>query len=315
LPCNFMHVSRTPLETNPDHAGWRLIRYSIVWQIESTLQKGDFDTAVSLVSLATKIGFDLAGGGASDADLGLQFVDDARRALAPRIQDLSVAQLARLTANLKSALAAMPKFEAIAQNETQNYLQAVQMVQTFYREDQLPQLETKFGNQVRDAVSYLKQVKKDDRAKRPEYFNGFAKEADVFAAWYRAQAAVPAVKRKPDTDMQLGENRPWKRFSAIFFTTLRPIITRYDATLARTRLLILTGEIHRQIKVARVAPKSLGAFSLDLTIDPYSGEPFKYRATGMEFYLYSVGMNFQDDQGATDSIFAAPDLTLETARR
>jgi hypothetical protein len=123
------------------------------------------------------------------------------------------------------------------------------------------------------------------------------------------------VKRKKDSDIQLAETRPWKRFSAALFTTLKPILSRYDATLARTRLMILTGEIYRQIKVSRSAPKTLEAFSSELTVDPYSGEPFKYRATGMEFYIYSVGLNFQDDRGDTDSIFSSPDLTLETARR
>lgn len=314
-PCDFKFVSQPPFASVPNHAGWRLIRISLVWQVEAALSKDDFDTAISLVGLAAKVGFDLANGGASDADMGLQFVDEARRAIAPRLQDLSVGQLAKLTASLKNALAAMPRFETIAQNENQNFHQGVQWVQDQYRANSFDGIEAALGNPVRDAIIYLKGVKKDDRNQRQAYFEGFAKEADQYANWARSQAALPAVKRKRDKEMPLADPRPWRRFSSQLFSTLPPILARYDATLARTRLLILTSEIHRQIKIARVAPRTLDAFTSELLTDPYSGVPFKYRSTGMEFRVYSVGTNFQDDMGNTDSVYASPDLTLETSRR
>ncbi|MBC8066349.1 MAG: hypothetical protein H7Y17_16075 [Chlorobia bacterium] len=313
--CDFKFVSQPPFASNSNHVGWRLIRISLIWQIEAALAKDDLDTAINLVGLATKFGFDLANGGAADADMGLQFVDEARRAIAPRLPDLSVGQLAKLTASLKDALAVMPKFETIAQNENQNYRQSVQWVQDQYRANDFDAIDKALGNPVRDAIIYLKGVKKEDREQRPAYFDGFAKEADQFANWARSQAALPAVKRKPDKEMPLSDPRPWRRFSAQLFSTLPPILARFDATLARTRLLILTSEIHRQIKIARVAPRTLDAFSPELLTDPYSGATFKYRSTGMEFRLYSVGRNFQDDMGNTDSIYASPDLTLETSRR
>lgn len=315
LPCNVKFISVAPFETIPNHAGWRLLRYSLMWQLESALTKGDFDTAVNLTVLSTKVGFDLMGGGAADADLGLQFADEARRQIAAYLQDLSQNQLAKLTTGLKRALESMPRFEAIAQNESKNYLESVQWIQDQYEANKFDVIDTNLGSPVRDAITYLKQVHKEDRNKRPAYFEGFADEAGKIIDWQKSQSALPVVKRKPDKEMPLLEERPWRRFSTALFSTLKPILARYDATLARTRLLILTGEIHRQIKAARVAPGSLGGFSPDLTVDPYSGQPFKYRADGMEFFLYSVGSNFQDDQAATDSIFTSPDLTLESARR
>lgn len=315
LPCNFRFVAQPPFEPDPHHSGWRLLRYSLNWQLEAALVKNDFDTAVHLSVLATKVGFDLAGGGARDADAGLQFADDARKAIAPYLQDFSQAQLTKLTSGLKRALGSMPAFEKVAQNESGNYRQAIQWIQDQYQADKFDEIDAQLGPAVRDAVTYLKQVKKDDRNKRPAYFQGFADEAAQIVDWQKSQSALPVVKRKADKDMPLAKERPWRRFSGVLFSTLKPILARYDSTLARTRLLILTGEIHRQIKAARVAPSSLGAFSPDLTIDPYSGQAFKYRANGMEFYLYSVGMNFQDDQANTDSTFSNPDLTLETSRR
>lgn len=315
LPCNFKFIAKPPFEPDPHHSGWRLLRYSLNWQLEAALTKGDFDTAVNLTILSTKVGFDLAGGGARDADSGLQFVDDSRRAMASHLQDLSPAQLSRLTNGLKTALGSMPAFEKIAQNESRAYLEAIQWIQDQYQSGTFDKIDANLGSAVRDAVTYLKQVRKDDHNKRPAYFQGFADEAAQVVDWHKSQSVLPVVKRKADKEMPLAEERPWRRFSGVLFSTLKPILARYDATLARTRLLILTGEIHRQIKAARVAPASLGAFSPDLTIDPYSGQTFKYRASGMEFYLYSVGMNFQDDQANTDSTFSHPDLTLETSRR
>lgn len=315
LSCDVRFVTPTPFAPAPNHSGWRLIRYSLIWQLEEAVAKGDFDSAIGLVVVATKIGFDLTGGAAADADLGLQYVDEARRTIAPYIQDLSQVQLSRLTTGLKKALGALPTFDRIAQNEGKNYRRAIQWVQDNYQGNKFEEIDSVLGTSVRDAVTYLKQVRKDDTQKRPAYFQGFADEAEQVVDWQTAQAALAVVKRKADKDMPLAKERPWRRFSASLFTTLRPILSRYDATLARTRLLILTGEIHRQIKAARKAPSSLSAFSQDLTIDPYSGQLFKYRANNMEFFIYSVGSNFQDDQASTDSTYSVPDLTLETSRR
>ena len=84
-----------------------------------------------------------------------------------------------------------------------------------------------------------------------------------------------------------------------------------DASLARTRLLILQSEILSTVKSRRSAPKNLGAFPTALTTDPYSGRPFVYRASGPDFALYSVGADFRDNGGETDESFTAPDVTLE----
>lgn len=313
--CDFQFASQKPFELAPNHIGWRMIRNSLAWQIKNTVAKGDYDTAVSLTVLATKVGLDLSGGSAKDADLGLQMVDDARRELVPHLPDLSANQLSTLTAGLKKALSAQPDFSQIVDNERSNMMQAVQFVQDCYRADDYSPLKTKIGNEVRDAIDYLKQVKRDDIQKRPAYFEGFAAEAAAVCESTRKLAALPVMKREAEPGPKLATERPWRRFATQFFGALTPVMRKWDATLARTRLLILTSEIYRQIKVAKQAPKTLGGFSRELTIDPYTGQPFKYRANGAEFYLYSTGANFLDDQGVTDSTFATPDLTLETNRR
>jgi len=313
--CDFQFVSQKPFELAPNHIGWRMIRYSFGWLVEASCAKADFDTAVSIVNLATKVGFDLSGGSAKDADLGLQIVDEVRRAIVPSLPDLSAKQLSALTSGLKNALALKPAFSQTIDAERLNMLQAVQYVQECYKSDDYATLKANLGNDIRDAIEYLKQVKRDDRNKRPPYFEGFAQEANEICETARKLAALPVQKRADEPEPKLAASRPWRRFATQFFSGLDPVLAKEDATLARTRLLILTSEIYRQIKVAKQAPKSLGGFSRELTIDPYTGQPFKYRASGTEFYLYSTGLNFQDDQGATDSTFSAPDLTLETNRR
>jgi hypothetical protein len=313
--CDFRIQPVSPADPPSYHSGWRLLKNSMTWQIESAVKRSNYDAAVDLAILESKVGFDIAGGTAADADLGLQMADEARRAIASSLPDLTPGQLSRLTTGMKAAYASMPNFATIAKNESASYLTQVQWVQDHYRAGKLNEIDEYLGPQVRDATTFLAQLKKEDREKRPSYFQGFADEANRFADWAASQGSVPYAKRKKDTELELADYRPWKKYSAALFTTLRPVQARYDATVARTRLLILSSELMRLVKVARAAPKTLDAFSAALVEDPFSGSRFKYRATGMEFFLYSVGANLQDDQGVTDSIFAAPDLTLESSRR
>lgn len=315
LGCDYRFAATPPTDSDPNATGWRLIRNAIIWQLEIDLGEGDYGPAVELAAMATKAGFDLAGGGAASADVGLQFADDARRLIAPHIPLLGSAQVARLTAGMKRALAAFPQFGAIAENEKQSFMTGIDWIQSHYRAGTFDEIDLYLGSSVRDATTYLRQLKPDDREKRPAYFEGFAKEAEAYADWYRSQSALPVVKRQPPEKMALAKERPWRRYSASLFGTLPPILARYDATLARTRLMILTGEVYRQIKLSQKAPKSLDGFSSELATDPYSGMKFRYEATGAEFRIYSVGPNFRDDQGATDSMYINPDLTLETNPR
>ena len=81
--------------------------------------------------------------------------------------------------------------------------------------------------------------------------------------------------------------------------------------MARTRLLILYAEVFRFNKNGKPFPRSLAAFSPELTIDPYSGAPLIYSADTAQFSIYSVGSNGQDDGGDTDATFTKPDLKLE----
>ena len=84
--------------------------------------------------------------------------------------------------------------------------------------------------------------------------------------------------------------------------------------LARTRLLAIEAEVLHQIKAAGRAPASLAALPTALTVDPFTGLPFVYRANGAVYSVYSVGDDQRDDGGETDEGFLRPDLTLEKGR-
>ena len=314
-PCDFRFQSYPHDVPNPNHAGWRLIRQSLVWQIEAAIRAKNYDTAVNLASLATRVGFDLCNGGASDADVGMQFVDEARRSIVSSIPDFSASQLSALTRGYKSALDRLPPFSSISEHEAENFKQGVQWIQDRYRANEFASIDSFLGSTVRDATSYLKGLKSEDREKRPAYFEGFAQESETVAEWWGAQSSLAVLKRRSEKEMKLAKERPWRRYSAALFGTLKPIQARYDATLARTRLLILSSEVYRQIKVSGTAPKTLKAFSPELVRDPYMGTSFRYQPLGADFKLYSFGPNYWDDQGATDSLFTSPDLTLESNRR
>ena len=315
LTCDFRFMPHAPDEPDSDFSGMRFLRYSVVWQIQNAVEARDFGHAVQLSLLANKVGSDFLGGGSIEADIGLQWMDQSRSAIADAIPEMTTSQLSQLTSGLKKALSGIHGFDPITRNETQNFLAGVQWLQDHYREGTLAEVDDFLGSSVRDATTYLKAIPMDDRSKRPAYFKGFADEAHRWADWYSAQGALPAAKRKSEKEMPVAEERPWKRYAAALFTTLRPILERYDRTIARTRLAILTSEVQRQIKISHLAPKTLNAFSQELILDPYSGVPLKYRAEGADYYIYSVGQNLQDDQGATDTIFESPDLTLESSNR
>ena len=85
-----------------------------------------------------------------------------------------------------------------------------------------------------------------------------------------------------------------------------------DATLARTRMLVITARLLAMEKRNQPIPAELNKFDARLRQDPFSGYPFVYHAQGSHFRLYSVGSDFKDDGGETDAeTFMSPDLALE----
>lgn len=307
----FPFVPREPFTVAPRQMGWRLIGKALVWRIEDAANASDYDRAIVLTGVATRFGFDLSGGDATDATLGYGIVDDARETLAPHLPKMTPAQLERLAGVLRSALERKPELEVTLRNEYDHMLMAVDAIQEAYQKGDLSLYQKKLGPGIRDAVVYLKDLKANDATARPRYFAGFAEEAKKESDWQIAMAKLPAAKREKAPEY--GDYRPWRRFAGHFFRAGRPLLAIHDRTLARTRLFALSALTMRIVKLDRQAPDGLGRLPKDLVTDPYSGEPFVYRSDGMQFRIYSVGANMTDDGGATDTAFTTPDLLLEGA--
>jgi hypothetical protein len=309
LPCRFQFVPSRPFEAPPYQRGWRMAGRVLVWRIQSAIADEQWDVAIADTLLATRFGFDLTGGGALDASLGFQIVDEARRALAPALHRLGAGQLATFAKALSAILARRPALEQTIRNEQRVMQLAIQDLQDRYQSKQLDKVRAKLGPDIREAISYLEDLRAKDATERPKYFTGFLRESDAEVRWLLDTAELPASRRSKQPE--LAEFRPWRRFARHFLQTARPILAVNDVTTAQTRLLILESQLMRLAKSGQPLPKSLGAYTRDVTTDPFSGNAFIYRAQGTQFYVYSVGEDNRDDGGATDETYQSPDLRLE----
>lgn len=310
LKCEFEYRPPLPFEAPPYQQGWLLIGRVFAWRIEDAGRAAQYDTLARNLALATRFGYDLTGGGASDVSLGCSIVDRARSAAAPFLGKMGAGQLNRLAASVEAALNARPQLEQAVDNEGAAMLRAVQFVQDCYAKQNFEPLREGLGPEVRDAIQYLRELRSKDDAERIAYFDRFAQEAREETVSVRAAAALPTAQRAAPP-VPAYEERPWRRFAKHFFS-VRGVLPTYDRTLARTRLLVLKAGVLAQVKASKVAPSNLGKFDADTRTDPYSGKPFVYRADGADFKLYSVGENLRDDGGQTDAANLSPDLLLES---
>lgn len=311
--CDFAFSPVGPFDAAPHQKGWRIIGRDLVWKIENAIFAEDYSQAVQYANVATKFGFDLTGGGATDASLGLAIVDEARKAVAPALSRMGAGQLGQLAEGTKRALETAPPMKVVIDNEKQNMLEAVQFVQDSYRSRNFDDIEKNLGSDIHNAVQYLKDIERKDSTKRPEYFQSLSSEAEGEISWMQSIADLPVAQRDKFPEPKYKGERPWRKFSRSFFYTLRPLILIHDEALARTRLLILEASVLQQVKAGQQAPKDLSAFPDPMRIDPYSGQPFVYRTDGNDYRVYSVGTDLRDDGGDTDwDTFSTPDLRLET---
>lgn len=308
---DFEFVSRGPFEPSPYARGWRLLGRSIVWRIDSKAAKEDYNGAARDAILATKFGFGLTGGDAMDASLGFATVDEARRSLAPHLGRMGAGQLNELASGLERALDARPPLTETFGHEKENMLRSVQYVQEAFVKGEFSDVRERLGADIRDAVQYLKDLREKSPTKQAAYFQGFAAEANERARWLQAVSELPLEERKRDPGPQMAEERPWRRFAKHFFGAGEPLLAMRDATVARTRMMILECRILAQVKAKKAAPADLSEFDKELKTDPFTGSQFIYRASGTEFTLYSVGEDLKDDGGETDESFTSKDLTIE----
>ncbi|MCX7800380.1 MAG: hypothetical protein N2109_08580 [Fimbriimonadales bacterium] len=330
-PCAFRFTAVEPPRLPPYHRGWALLGKALVWRIQDAAASGDTAQAAEWTLVATRFGFDLCGGGAMDATLGLTIVDDARRAVLPFLTRMQAAEMDALSRGLREALRRLPPSQRLVANEQKAMLAGVQAVQDAFREDRLDELAEWMGSTVRPAIQHLKELRRKDPERRAAYFRGFAQEAIEEARWIERVSAVPGVGRASVPGPNFARERPWRRFAFALFTTLRPLFGVHgglgsgggfledgrlrlglmDATLARTRLLALHLAFTAQVRREGRAPRTLDAAPADLATDPFTGRRFVYRADGPDFVVYSVGADLRDDGGQTDETSREPDLRLE----
>lgn len=309
--CDFRFIPTDPFKAPPHQSGWRLLGRDLVWNIDQAIQNHDYDAAVEYANVATRFGFDISGGGAIDASLGLAIANDARQAIAPAMDHMGAAQLERLSSGIAEALRNKPPLKDTLEHEHENMLEGVQAVQDAYRDQRFEELGQELGPDSRSAIDFLQDLKRKDYSKRPKYFESFASEGDREVAWAEQVADIPVQQRLSNPEPKPVGERPWKKFSKEFFSSVKPLLEMNDQTLARTRLLILEASIMSQVKSTGSAPKDLSGFDEAIRTDPYSGKPFVYSADGSDYHVYSVGSDFRDDGGQTDETYTQPDLKLE----
>ena len=316
-PCTFHFVARVPFALAPYQQGWRLLGRVLDWRIDEDCAAANYDGAIDSAVLATKFGFDLCGGGPSDASLGLTIADDARISLAPSLTKMTPSQLKRLSDGIQAALLRKAPVSAIVDNEAQNIRLDEQTLQDAAEHDDFKDLTKQLGPGVKEAVDYLHDIHGNE-SKLAAYFKGFEAEGDQMVKWLRDNGAKPKAGRDAEPKFDKGTERPWKRFAFHFFTAAFPMLKMDDRTIARTRLLIINAELIKGAKEQAEAkgdsstyPANLNDFPHDITKDPYTGKPFLYHAEKAVFSVYSVGENLRDDAGDTDETFTTPDLKLE----
>ncbi len=309
--CDFEFEPRGPFRPPPYQRGWRLLGRDLVWMIGDAIQKQDYGAAVQAAGAATKFGFDISGGSATDASLGLAIVDEARRAIAPALDRMDASHLSSLAAEISATIESKPSLVVTIDHEHENMLMGVQAVQDAYRSNNFDEITRELGQDTRSAIDFLDSLHRKDATKRPQYFSAFAAEADSEANWIKSVAELPVAKRGSTPEPRGKADRPWRKFAKQFFGTLGPLLQMHDEAIARTRLLVLESSILSQVKQTGSAPKDLSGFKDEVKIDPYSGKQFVYGADGADYHVYSVGADLRDDGGETDETYTQPDLKLE----
>jgi hypothetical protein len=100
-------------------------------------------------------------------------------------------------------------------------------------------------------------------------------------------------------------------FYRYFGSSIENLVPMLQSTYCRTQLFILECYLKQKMKLQKPLPRSLSLFSKSAIIDPFTAEPFFYKAGQSSYLLYSAGEDGIDNGGATDSSFRFPDLMLE----
>ena len=333
LPAQFPYVPYGPFDPMPRGKGWRLIGRAFAFDITRRIAEEkdrataivradekppappDYSAAIEETIAATRFGFDLTGGGATEADLGMHIVDDARRAMLAAFYDLTPANLRRLRDGIKDALFRRAPIGVTIANEEKKMLLAIDQLHEAYLHRDFAAFDQRLGNEGKDASVALAKLGDNDAE---EYFKTFRDDAHRRATWAYSRAVLNATGRAQlEAELKKQKKFPkfgaglWKRYSWHFCLTLEPLISIDDACVSRTRLFILAAELQARRKVGQRLPPDLAGFTPEIARDPFSGERFIYQSDGESFKVYSVGEDLTDSGGEFHDGYTRPDLGIE----
>ncbi|MBI1331761.1 MAG: hypothetical protein GC165_02660 [Armatimonadetes bacterium] len=298
----------TGLDNPPRYlAGLRLIGMSMLWDAEDGARSQDYDKAITACGDATRLGFALMGGGAYEASLGASLINQARLDIVKHMGDLSAKQLGNLGAAIQKASANRPPMQVSVENEKDNMLLSLQQAQDLFQAKKLDELLAKMGSSAKDQIDQLDNLE-DEPEKAKDLFDWIGRDISVRTEWYMKKVRNP---RKVGLPPKLEDRRQFRMMYRYFGTNIENLVPLLQTTYCRTQLLVLECYLMQKQKLRKELPKSLKSFSRSAVLDPFTGEPFYYKAGDTSYLLYSAGEDGIDNGGATDSNFRSPDLLLE----
>jgi hypothetical protein len=304
----FPYAPHGPFDSMPHGQGWRLMGLAFSISIDEYLRAEDYVNAVSRAIAGTRFGLDLCGGGAIEADLGMQIVDDCRRAILQGFEKIPADQLRRLGRGVKAAWAARPNISTVIDHEAVQMESCIVAVEMGIQRKNLAGFDQRLGKSATDVSAYLTSASASDQEK---FVVGLRQEMRERLDRVRRLSGLTLTERQKQKFPDFAKGRPWRRYAWHYLMTLDPILPIWDATTARTCMLILACELEARRRERQAPPRSLAEFSAELTRDPYTGQTFIYRASEASYALYSVGEDLIDNGGPSRGAYSRPDLGLE----
>ena len=305
---SFPYAAHGPFAAMPHGQGWRLMGLAFSISIEEFLNEKDYANAVTRAIAGTRFGLNLCGGGAMEADLGLQIVDDCRRAILKSFALIPADQLRRLGQGVKSAWLSRPAALTMIEHEGQQMESCLTAIEAAAQSKNFSEFDRRLGKGGAEVSQYLLAASQGDTEK---FLSGLREEMRERLSRARELAALSVADRKKKEYKEFPKSRPWRRYAWHYFLTLDPLLPIWDASMARTCMLVLACELEARRREKRNPPASLAEFSPELTRDPFTGQTFIYRANEANYVVYSVGEDLIDNGGPSQGAYTRPDLGLE----
>ena len=300
----------TGLDMPPEYlSGLRLIGASLLWDIEDAMAAHDYEKAISACGSATTLGYALMSGGAYEASLGASIINQSRQKMVQVLGMLNGIQLGKLGSAIQKASANRTPLQIPIENERDNMLLALQQTQDAFEKNKLTGLQDRIGSSAKDTIEYLQSMEKDQE-KGKVLFDWIGNDITARTNWYLKFVKNPRSAGLPP---KKDESKAKLMVYRYFGSSIENLVPMLQMTVCRTELFVLECYLKQKLKMQKPLPKSLAAFSKSATLDPFTGEPFYYKAGASSYVLYSAGEDGIDNGGITDSNFRHPDLLLEKA--